>query len=1075
MTSRDNDRVLKLDGTTYAVLASAAVGDLPWGVARHGTKLYVANFGSGTVSVLRWDTLETLKTIDVGANSQPTFVQSMWSVQKVVVALHGFSQIAVIDAATDQVDLQVRPVGTGAWGLSAEEPGHARFRRIPRQRQPGHVGRRTRVDAADAPWRAIAVRRAPEAAVYGLTFDKFAGKLYVACAHSGNVDSVAVYQVAADGAFTRGATLSVPPGGSNGGVLTYSPASHNVFVTNSASGSTSVISGVTDRVVRTLSTGRDPFGVAVDDVRNLVYVGDRAGNRLYVFPDEYSPHLQVANGLASDPLYSHLYVTSRSNNTLLRLDAATLGYQAEAAAGNQPWGVAVNPLTRRVYAGSFGTGELYVYDADTLARKAVVAVGPEPTFVDINTVTNKVLLVSHAADQLVVLNGATNTVETTRATGGVGAWGLAVNPKLNYAYVAHRQTGELVTLDGNSGWTPRQTITACAGGGSPYTLAFNPVNDKLYLACANGNDVNTAVIFQASATDLVRQLQLAIGHGGDDGGGGIAVDTATGNVLFTNTTDGTATIIDAGNTVRATRALGLDPFGAAASPVLRRFWAGLRMGNNVVAVPDSWGIGYTAPTLTVTPGNACYGVTVTIKGTGFPYNAAQAWGRQIELRLGTQYLKTVDLSPNGSFVTSLTLTPALMAGGTATVLAFPVGLPGILAAAPVRVPRTDVPVILTHGVAGGTFQMQQALTYTAEPDAGHPEAKDFTYAQYSTPWLSTDAISTALWGDDRYFDVLRLTVDQQPLPDRYGRTPSIRPLDPIWYLQAPVSGEITDVYGGLYNYLARFKAPGKTLFGWAYDWRKDMSATEQELDKKIHEAMAAAGTDKVSLVVHSMGGLVVRNYILKYGTEHIDQLITFGTPYLGSVMIAKYLEIGDNMGMKLFGWSLDPREVTKMSQDFGSTYTLLPSREYFLPSPWDTGSFEGRYIYLELISDPKDPRPSNVYQMLDYDQSLAVPDRPRAPRLVDGARGTNPGPGHGRSAAVHRPVLQPAHRRRRKPDHRRAALPAHTDFRLSPQERLGSWGMARATGCRCRSSTCGGTTRCRCAAPWATSRARPGR
>ena len=123
VTSRNNDRVLKLDGTTYAVLASAPVGDLPWGVARHGTKLYVANFGSGTVSVLRWDTLETLKTIDVGANSQPTFVQSMWSVQKIVVALHGFSQIAVIDAATDQVDLQVRPVGTGAWGLGAEDLG----------------------------------------------------------------------------------------------------------------------------------------------------------------------------------------------------------------------------------------------------------------------------------------------------------------------------------------------------------------------------------------------------------------------------------------------------------------------------------------------------------------------------------------------------------------------------------------------------------------------------------------------------------------------------------------------------------------------------------------------------------------------------------------------------------------------------------------------------------------------------------------------------------------------------------------------------------------------------------------
>ena len=160
VTSRDNDSVLKLDGTTYAVLASATVGDQPWGVARHGTKLYVANFGSGTVSVLRWDTLATLKTIDVGANPQPTFVQSMWSVQKIVVALHGFNQIAVIDAATDRVDLQVRPVGTGA-GASVRRVWARRFRRIPRQCQPGHAGRRTRVGAADAPWRAVAVRARP--------------------------------------------------------------------------------------------------------------------------------------------------------------------------------------------------------------------------------------------------------------------------------------------------------------------------------------------------------------------------------------------------------------------------------------------------------------------------------------------------------------------------------------------------------------------------------------------------------------------------------------------------------------------------------------------------------------------------------------------------------------------------------------------------------------------------------------------------------------------------------------------------------------------------------------------------
>ena len=192
--------------------------------------------------------------------------------------------------------------------------------------------------------------------------------------------------------------------------------------------------------------------------------------------------------------------------------------------------------------------------------------------------------------------------------------------------MAHRKTGELVTLDGNSGWTPRQTITACAGGGSPYALAFNPVNDKLYLACANGNDVNTAVVFLASATGLVRQVQLAIGHGGDDGGGGIVVDTATGNVLFTNTTDGTATMIHVATRSAPPGAVGGGiPSAPPPTRCCAAFGPDCAWATTSSPCRIAGGSAIRSPTLTATPGNACYGVAVTIKGTGFPYNAAQAW------------------------------------------------------------------------------------------------------------------------------------------------------------------------------------------------------------------------------------------------------------------------------------------------------------------------------------------------------------------------------------------------------------------------------------------------------------------
>ena len=93
------------------------------------------------------------------------------------------------------------------------------------------------------------------------------------------------------------------------------------------------------------------------------------------------------------------------------------------------------------------------------------------------------------------------------------------------------------------------------------------------------------------------------------------------------------------------------------------------------------------------------------------------------------------------------------------------------------------------------------------------------------------------------------------------------------------------------------KAQGRNVYYFGYDWRKDLNVSDPLLDQKINAVLAATGKDKVILVGHSMGGMLARHYILKYGAGKVDQIITFGTPYLGSVNPAKYLEMGDNMGM----------------------------------------------------------------------------------------------------------------------------------------------------------------------------------
>jgi triacylglycerol esterase/lipase EstA (alpha/beta hydrolase family) len=54
------------------------------------------------------------------------------------------------------------------------------------------------------------------------------------------------------------------------------------------------------------------------------------------------------------------------------------------------------------------------------------------------------------------------------------------------------------------------------------------------------------------------------------------------------------------------------------------------------------------------------------------------------------------------------------------------------------------------------------------------------------------------------------------------------------------------------------------------------------LARHVEETMAAAGARRVSLVAHSMGGLVCRAYLRRHGAGRIARLVTIGTPHHGT-------------------------------------------------------------------------------------------------------------------------------------------------------------------------------------------------
>ena len=54
------------------------------------------------------------------------------------------------------------------------------------------------------------------------------------------------------------------------------------------------------------------------------------------------------------------------------------------------------------------------------------------------------------------------------------------------------------------------------------------------------------------------------------------------------------------------------------------------------------------------------------------------------------------------------------------------------------------------------------------------------------------------------------------------------------------------------------------------------------LARRIDEVLAQTGADRLLLVGHSMGGLVARRYLQRFGNARVAKLVTLGTPHHGS-------------------------------------------------------------------------------------------------------------------------------------------------------------------------------------------------
>lgn len=137
-----------------------------------------------------------------------------------------------------------------------------------------------------------------------------------------------------------------------------------------------------------------------------------------------------------------------------------------------------------------------------------------------------------------------------------------------------------------------------------------------------------------------------------------------------------------------------------------------------------------------------------------------------------------------------------------------------------------------------------------------------------------------------------------------------------------------DIYN---SFLAAF--PSSVLSVFPYDWRQSLF---HHVDNLIEAIEVLAGNEGVTLVSHSMGGLLCKLAILKLDSlkksNLVKKLITIGTPWLGSPDAYKALTFGEPgifEGFSQFFPIYSAEHTRELSRLFPSVYQLLPHETYF--------------------------------------------------------------------------------------------------------------------------------------------------
>ena len=299
-------------------------------------------------------------------------------------------------------------------------------------------------------------------------------------------------------------------------------ANNSIYVANYKSNSVSVINGSTNLVTKTItSIGDLPEAIAVNSKTNKIYVLNQGDggvqNEDGSFTNDGTNSVEVVDGannskivsipvgispssLAVDTVRNIIYVANYSDNTVSIIDGNSNLVTATIDVGEGPLAVAVNSVTNTIYVANQNDQTVTVINGTNYST-TFISIGVEPSAIAVNLVTDLIYVANQGDNTLSVINGGTNSVSTVSVTQYPEA--VAVNSVTNKVYVIGSGSAIITVVDGVSNSTASvsmggNAVAENADDGVPpsQALAINALTNMVYAAI-----VPTDVVIIAGSPD----------------------------------------------------------------------------------------------------------------------------------------------------------------------------------------------------------------------------------------------------------------------------------------------------------------------------------------------------------------------------------------------------------------------------------------------------------------------------------------------------------------------------------------------------------------------------------------------